>query len=265
MNERPSFYARYSLAIMAVCLFLLPFAAIGSLQAKKANKNDVRAWIPKEYEETRVYNDFRKIFQGEEFVLMSWDSCNRSNSRMNDLALKLLPPLRIHYRGETAEQAVAADDYELAKLAVERRFQDEQRAMAAETGVEVKPVRLHYGRWLANTDTKTETLYIFANAEEEGDEARPNKELAYARLERDQTGYFKSIITGPRALTQITSRNNGFTEEDAAEGLSGRCTRRLVSCAKDCKSWSMTNQLPCKANRSTRLMVFWLSMASDIR
>jgi uncharacterized protein len=221
MNQRPSFYARYSLAIMAVCLFLLPFAAIGSLQAKKANKNDVRAWIPKEYEETRVYNDFRKIFQGEEFVLMSWDSCNRSNSRMNDLALKLLPPLKVHYRGESAEQAVSIDDFELAKLAVEQRYQDEQRAIAAASGVEAKPVRLHYGRWLTNAESKTETLYVFRSAEEEGDEAHPNKDLAYARFERDQTRYFKSIVTGPRALTVITSRNNGFSEEDAAEGLSG--------------------------------------------
>jgi predicted RND superfamily exporter protein len=221
MKERPSFFARYSLAIMAVCIFLLPFAVIGSLNAKKANKNDVRAWIPKEYEETRVYNDFRKIFQGEEFVLISWDSCNRSNSRMNDLALKLLPPLKIYYRGENAEQAVSVDDYELAKLAVERRFDDEQRAKAAETGVEAKPVQLHYSRWLHHADTELDTLYIFANAEDEGDEANPNKDRAYARLERDQTGYFKSIMTGPRALTQITSRNNGFSEDDAAEGLSG--------------------------------------------
>lgn len=221
MNEQPSFFARYSLAIMAVCIFLLPFAVIGSLNAKKANKNDVRSWIPKEYEETRVYNDFRKIFQGEEFVLISWDTCNRSNSRMNDLALKLLPPLKIYFRGENAEQAVSVDDYELAKLAVERRFDDEQRAKAAETGIETKPVQLHYGRWLHHTDTELDTLYIFASAEDEGDEANPNKDRAYAHLERDQTGYFKSIITGPRALTQITSRNNGFAEEDAAEGLSG--------------------------------------------
>lgn len=221
MNEHPSFFARYSLAIMAVCIFLLPFAVIGSLNAKKANKNDVRAWIPEEYEETRVYTDFRNLFQGEEFVLISWDSCNRSNSRMNDLALKLLPPLKIYYRGENAEQAVSVDDFELAKLAVEQRFDDEQRAKAAETGVEAKNVRLHYGRWLHHPDTELDTLYIFANPEDEGNETRPNKDLAYARLERDQTGYFKSIITGPRALTQITTRNNGFTEEDAAEGLSG--------------------------------------------
>ena len=52
MNDKPSFYARYSLAIMACCIFLLPFAMIGSANAKKGNKNDVRAWVPKEYEET---------------------------------------------------------------------------------------------------------------------------------------------------------------------------------------------------------------------
>ncbi len=220
-NETSSFFARYSLAIMAVCIFLLPFALIGSINAKKANKNDVRAWIPREYEETRVYQDFRKLFQGEEFVLLSWDSCNRSNPRMNDLALKLLPPLKIYYTGESPDDAVSVDDFDLGKLAVERRFDDQQRAKAADTGIEAKPVKLHYGRWQQHADSKTETLYVFANAEDEGDESNPNKERAYARLERDQTGYFKSIVTGPRALTQITTRSNGFSEDDAAEKLAG--------------------------------------------
>jgi predicted RND superfamily exporter protein len=221
MNEQPSFFARYSLAIMAVCIFLLPFAAIGSMNAKKANKNDVRSWIPKEYEETRVYSDFRKLFQGEEFVLLSWDSCNRSNSRMNDLALKLLPPLKIYFTGESSEQAVSVDDFDLAKLEVERRYKDQQRAKAAETGIEAQPNSLHFGRWQQHANNASESLYIFTNVEDEGDEANPNKERAYARLERDQTGYFKGILTGPRALTQITSRNNGFSEEDAAEKLAG--------------------------------------------
>lgn len=220
MNEQSSFFARYSLAIMAVCIFLLPFAVIGSANAKKSNKNDVRSWIPKEYEETRIYQDFRKLFQGEEFVLLSWDSCNRSNPRMNDLALKLLPPLKIHYTGEGPEQAVSADDFELAKLEVERHFNDQQRAKAAATGIEAKPMPLHFGRW-QRSNNELETLYIFANAEDEGDESNPNKERACARLERDQTGFFKSIQTGPRALTQITTRNNGFSEEDAAEKLAG--------------------------------------------
>ena len=95
---KQSFFARYALVIAAISLFLLPFAIVGALKAKKANKNDVKNWIPAEYEETQVYRAFRKQFQGEEFILVSWDGCTLEDKRLELLAQKLTPPVEVRLR-----------------------------------------------------------------------------------------------------------------------------------------------------------------------
>jgi hypothetical protein len=78
---------------MAVLLFFLPMVMVGALKAKGNNRNDVKGWLPLEYPETQVYRFFRRSFQGEEFILISWDGCTMSDPRLELLAKKLLPPL----------------------------------------------------------------------------------------------------------------------------------------------------------------------------
>ncbi len=59
-------------------VFLLPFAVIGAIRAKTTSKNDVKNWIPKEYEETKVFASFRQTFRGgDEFILISWDETKK--------------------------------------------------------------------------------------------------------------------------------------------------------------------------------------------
>ncbi|MCC7086437.1 MAG: MMPL family transporter [Pirellulales bacterium] len=86
-----SFYARHFLAILFVVVFLLPLAIVGAMKAKTNNRNDVRGWLPIEYEETRIYRAFREQFQGEEFVLVSWDGCTLGDQRLELMARKLVP------------------------------------------------------------------------------------------------------------------------------------------------------------------------------
>jgi predicted RND superfamily exporter protein len=88
---KESFYARHSLKILFVVVFLLPLAIVGAMMAKTRNRNDVRNWLPIEYEETKVYRAFREQFQGEEFVLVSWEGCTLSDRRLELLARKLVP------------------------------------------------------------------------------------------------------------------------------------------------------------------------------
>jgi predicted RND superfamily exporter protein len=88
----PNFYKRYSVAIMAVLVFLLPLVVVGGMKAKTNNRNDVKGWLPLEYPETRTYGFFRRNFQGEEFILASWDGCTMADPRLELLARKLLPP-----------------------------------------------------------------------------------------------------------------------------------------------------------------------------
>jgi len=87
-----NFYQRYSVGIMAILVFLLPLVVVGAIKAKGNNRNDVKGWLPLEYPETQVYRFFRRNFQGEEFVLISWDGCTMADPRLELLARKLLPP-----------------------------------------------------------------------------------------------------------------------------------------------------------------------------
>jgi len=77
---------------MAILVFLLPLVVVGAVKAKGNNRNDVKGWLPLEYPETQVYRRFRQSFQGEEFVLASWEGCTMADPRLELLARKLLPP-----------------------------------------------------------------------------------------------------------------------------------------------------------------------------
>ncbi len=90
--QKSNFYQRYSVGIMAILVFLLPMVVVGAIKAKANNRNDVKGWLPLEYPETQAYRFFRRSFQGEEFILISWDGCTMADPRLELLAQKLLPP-----------------------------------------------------------------------------------------------------------------------------------------------------------------------------
>ncbi len=91
-HQRSNFYQRHSVGIMTVLVFLMPLVVIGAIKAKSNNRNDVKGWLPAEYPETRTYRFFRQNFQGEEFILVSWEGCTMADPRLEMLARKLLPP-----------------------------------------------------------------------------------------------------------------------------------------------------------------------------
>ena len=86
-----NFYQRHSVGILAVLVFLLPLVLVGAAKARSNNRNDVKGWLPLQYQETRDYRYFRQRFQGEEFILVSWDGCTMADPRLELLARKLLP------------------------------------------------------------------------------------------------------------------------------------------------------------------------------
>ncbi len=91
-HHRHNFYQRYSVGIMAILVFLLPLVVVGAVKAKGNNRNDVKGWLPLEYPETQTYRFFRQNFQGEEFILVSWEGCTMVDPRLELLARKLIPP-----------------------------------------------------------------------------------------------------------------------------------------------------------------------------
>jgi uncharacterized protein len=91
-HHRSNFYQRHSVGIMAILVFLMPLVVVGAIKAKSNNRNDVKGWLPAEYPETQTYRFFRQNFQGEEFILVSWEGCTMADPRLEMLARKLLPP-----------------------------------------------------------------------------------------------------------------------------------------------------------------------------
>lgn len=87
-----TFYQRFSVGILAGLVFLLPLVVVGAMKARSNNRNDVKGWLPPEYPETATYKFFRDNFQGEEFILISWDGCTMADPRLEIMARKLLPP-----------------------------------------------------------------------------------------------------------------------------------------------------------------------------
>jgi len=73
--QRPTFFARRAILILVIVFFFVPFALRGARLAVQGMKNDVKDWLPKEFEETKDLEEFRQYFLSEQFVLVSWDGC----------------------------------------------------------------------------------------------------------------------------------------------------------------------------------------------
>jgi hypothetical protein len=126
---------------MAILVFLLPMVVVGAIKAKANNRNDVKGWLPAEYPETRTYRFFRQNFQGEEFILVSWEGCTMADARLEMLARKLLPPPEEASRIERPLYFKAA---QTGPRAVERMCReplslDREEAIARLTGALIGP------------------------------------------------------------------------------------------------------------------------------
>ena len=69
------FFARHALTVLMVVFFLVPFAFRGARMAVQRMKNDVKDWLPSDFEETSDLDWFRSHFLGEQFVVASWEGC----------------------------------------------------------------------------------------------------------------------------------------------------------------------------------------------
>ena len=136
-----NFYQRYSVWIMAILIFLLPLVVVGAVKAKGNNRNDVKGWLPLEYPETQTYRFFRRNFQGEEFILVSWEGCRMDDPRLELLAQKLIPPPEEASRIErplyfkTAQTGPRA----VARMTTEPLNLDREEAIGRLTGAIVGP------------------------------------------------------------------------------------------------------------------------------
>ena len=90
--QKPAFFTRHAFLMLLAAIFLLPIAMRGARIALENNKNDVKAWLPAGFEETRELDWFRGHFLGEQFVVISWPGCTLDDPRVEQLAQALVPP-----------------------------------------------------------------------------------------------------------------------------------------------------------------------------
>ncbi len=202
---KKSFYARYALVIAAIAVFLLPFAVLGALRAKQANRNDVKNWIPAEYEETQVYRAFRQKFQGEEFILVSWDGCTIADEKLELLARKMMPPIEVTL---TDGRKFLAHDF----TKVQGMLSDEEGDYRFESPF--------FGHWKLGPDG-AETMSFWEKPEDAGDVNHPDEKTAAGEIVRTHHPLFKSVLTGRRVLDQMTSPPLRLEEDVAVERLDG--------------------------------------------
>ena len=84
-------FSRHAFTIILLCVFILPFMTRGSRKALRSNDNNVQDWLPSEYEETKDFAWFKKHFDNETFILVTWDGCTVDDPRLTLLARKVVP------------------------------------------------------------------------------------------------------------------------------------------------------------------------------
>ena len=89
---KPAFFARNSLIVLMVIAFLAPLMWVGTRRSLLSNKNDVKSWLPAEYDETTTFKWYRQRFESDMFILASWEGCTLDNPALELMARKLLPP-----------------------------------------------------------------------------------------------------------------------------------------------------------------------------
>jgi hypothetical protein len=73
---------------------LLPLIGWGSFRALRSNRNDVKSWLPAAYEETTTFNWYWNHFEGDAFILASWDGCCLGSPQLSRVAGSLRGSIR---------------------------------------------------------------------------------------------------------------------------------------------------------------------------
>ena len=97
-TKQPSFLARHTLGqpnyllIALAAAFLIALAPRGAFKAIQSNSNNLDAWLPAAHQEIVDLHWFREQFDGDQFVLVSWDGCTLAEAgKLQRIARTLAP------------------------------------------------------------------------------------------------------------------------------------------------------------------------------
>jgi predicted RND superfamily exporter protein len=88
--EAPNFLDRWAIVILIVLGLLIPVLIYGTVNALKVKSSDLRQWLPQNYEESKIYDQFKSRFGEDEMIVASWDQCKIDNPAVLELQDALL-------------------------------------------------------------------------------------------------------------------------------------------------------------------------------
>ncbi|OYP32270.1 efflux RND transporter permease subunit [Rhodopirellula sp. MGV] len=105
----------WSLVILFLFFFMMPFAFRSARLSLKSKENDVKDWLPSDFVETSELAWFAKHFAGESFVIATWPGCTEDDQRLKLLASKLRRESSQADPAEHIDDPKLAEDYRRAK------------------------------------------------------------------------------------------------------------------------------------------------------
>lgn len=83
MNNRPhSFLSTWSIAIICLSAIILSPIVIGAARSLKVHANDVKQWLPRDFQAAKDYEWFIERFGVDEMVVISWPGCTLDNPQV---------------------------------------------------------------------------------------------------------------------------------------------------------------------------------------
>lgn len=182
-GNRKTFYEKWSVAVVATTLCLLPLAFYFAGRAVQSNVNRVEDWLPKSFEETKHLAWFRQHFASDQFVIVSWKGCQLGTPPTQ----QTLPQ---DSQAESSPTVPTVDDPRLARLA---------QLLVPSPGLDdSRPTDSAQPSSSDNVDLRVS----------------PQDDAARRK-------YFKSVLTGRDLLDRLTSPPLSLPRETAIQRLQG--------------------------------------------
>lgn len=244
---KKTFFAKYAMFILLVVCFLTPLVLRGARDALRDMKNDVKDWLPSRFRETGEIEWFWKHFAGERFIIVTWPKCTgKEDDQAYALFKKKLFPAIPPSKQNTVFPEPPQKDVGATWLVRPYTFIGDVLGLYT-----VKNDHFNWSgqneKWLRGFDgiwyyiTPAGDLYEFKGSDAPisvlfrgvlnalGQYHLTTKHLAsfgpgdgpwyYTDPSRLQAQFFRSVVTGPDVLRDLTQPEVGVLRDDPKEAM----------------------------------------------
>ena len=170
-----SFLATWSFPIICFAAIFLSPVIMGAVSSQKVHSNDVKQWLPKNFEASKDYDWFIERFGVDEMIVVSWEDCRLGDEKVNEF--------RIFLEREKTESGKPVFDRIVTADSMVSRIEA--------VGISAKKARERIKGLLIGPDEETTCILAF-----------PSSSISMGRTEMVQTVY------------DMASREFGFEPED---------------------------------------------------